>query len=130
MDAALQQIISLSFILFALMISGLVFLVKRVVIYGKTHGWKGFQSDVWSKLILPVMPIVVGITLALAFKFYPFPPGLTGASGRFVWGVFAGMVSSGVYTIFKNFLEQKTGVKLDGKDETLPLDSKIDSDQK
>lgn len=94
----LSDFLSWQFIVFSLVLAGIVETVRRFVEY--------FEKDVkdldlWNKLILPTMPVVLGALLGLLIKAYPYPSDFSSTWGRVFWGFVAGLVSTFLYRLVK-----------------------------
>ena len=70
-------------------------------------------QKVWEEFLLPSLPILVGIGLAVLVKSWPWPPGIVTASSRAIAGGVAGFISTWVYRMLKSFLTKKYEVDLD-----------------
>lgn len=107
MDSILQAFLSLSFIFLALSISGITFIIRKIVEYLlETHTTNGLQSKLWKGLILPILPLIIG-SLAALFKNYTYPAGFNSGSGRFIFGIVAGMFAGLVYKMLNEMIGEK-----------------------
>ena len=97
----IDLILSFPFVLISLGISAIVFVFKTI---GEEVFEDLLLSHWWNKVILPILPILVGAILGLSCKAYSFPEGVTGYSGRCLFGIVAGLASSSIYTILKQSL--------------------------
>lgn len=113
MENALTQLMSMSFILFALGIAGLTFLFKRLLDlidlkYPKVFGEK---KSAFQDIILSIVPVLLGLFLGLLVKAYPYPSEFTSPTSRAFFGILAGMASTGVVRIAKAMLNAKLSDK-------------------
>jgi len=109
MDPILSLLFSWQFILFSLFIAGITFVLRKIVEYlMSSFKWAAKESKLWSDLILPILPVLLGAVIADKFKHFPFPDGLsTFGSGRIVFGLVAGLLSTLVYRVINSLLGQK-----------------------
>lgn len=109
MDTMLAILLSWQFLVFCLGLAAIIFVIRKVVEY--------FEKDVkdlklWNELILPIAPIFLGSIIAIFAKMFPFPPemlvsGSASTSGRFMFGLVAGLLSAWVYKVIKGLLKAK-----------------------
>jgi hypothetical protein len=104
MDNALNALLSWQFILFSLGIFAIVWTFRTIVeyIFPKVIG-----KDLWEKLVLPLLPLGLGLTIAKFAVHYAYPDGLTSFSGRELFGLVAGMFSGLIYQVVKGMLKNK-----------------------
>jgi len=108
MDTALQALLSYQFVLFCLAISTSTYVVTIVVNYAfAARGYVAKESHLWSDLILPLLPIILGSVGALLAKQYPYPVEITSASGRFAFGLVAGLLSGFAWRWIKAIIRGK-----------------------
>jgi len=108
MDTALQAILSYQFVIFCLAISAITYVVTIVATY--YFNMKGYilkESHLWSNLILPLFPIILGICIALLIKQYPYPVDMTSYGSRFLFGLVAGLISTFVWRWIKALMNKK-----------------------
>jgi|ERR1700722_12203895 len=104
MDNALNALLSWQFILFSLGIFAIIWTFRTVVefaipkVVGKT--W-------WEKLVLPILPLVLGLVIAKFAVNYAYPDGLSSFAGRELFGLVAGMFSGLIYQVVKGMLKNK-----------------------
>lgn len=110
MEMSLQTLLSWQFILFCLGIAALTFVVRKVVefILDNPKVPASKTSKFWTELFLPVLPIILGLILAILAKQYPYPM-TDSASGlvRGFFGAVAGMFSGLIYRIMSGMLKSK-----------------------
>ncbi len=105
MDGVLLALFTWQFILFCLAVFGLTFLFRKIGEYLFANvGFLTKESKIWRDLILPVLPIVVGIVFALIAKSYPYPIDMHASSARMAWGLSGGLLSGLGYRIINSFL--------------------------
>lgn len=108
MDTALQALLSYQFLLFCLAVSAFTYILTVIVEYiFKVRGYVAKESHFWSELILPILPILLGSCGALIAKQYPYPEGITSASGRFAFGLVAGLLAGFVWRLVKAMITNK-----------------------
>jgi|SRR5579885_1531179 len=112
MDTVLQALLSWQFVLFALAIAALTFVIRKVVEFALDNpniptGKMTKEDRLWKELILPILPVVLGAVAGFLAKKYPFPDGLTNPSARIAFGLVAGLLSGLVYRVIKGTLAAK-----------------------
>jgi len=108
MDASLQAILSYQFMLFCLAISAITYVITMIVEYSlNAHSIIPQENHVWSHLILPILPVILGSGIALLAKQYPYPAGITNVSGRFVFGLVSGLLATLVWRWVKAVITGK-----------------------
>lgn len=114
MDNAFQIFWSWQFALFCLSLAAVNEVIKRIAEYildnPKVPASK--DSRIWTELILPISPVVLGGLGAIIAKQYPYPDDIKSASSRFAFGMVAGLLSGLFYRIVKPFLASKAGINL------------------
>lgn len=111
MDNIIQALLSWQFLAFSLAIGVVVFVIRQLVEYGMDNWWPlkqwkaaNKEAKLWRGLLLPILPIALGLGFALFAKSYPFPEGFTTTSGRSVLGLVAGFTSGLAVRLYKSFL--------------------------
>ena len=109
MDSMLQALLSWQFLIFCLAIAAITFVIRKIVefILDKPSVPASKSSVLWTDLILPILPVVLGCICGLAAKKYPYPDGLNFISGRVAFGLVAGLLSTLVYRVVNSFLLAK-----------------------
>lgn len=114
MDTILEGFLSWQFLSFCLAIGAVVFVVRVLVEYAMENWWPlkswtaaNKNSKLWRELILPILPIALGVTAALLAKQYPYPEGFTTTSGRLTFGLVSGFTSGLIVRLYKSFLTSK-----------------------
>lgn len=117
MENALNVLLSYQFLLFCLGIFGATYIIRLVVeFFGKE---KVKTSKVWTDLILPLLPLVLGITFSILAKTYPYPQGLEQlGSGRIMFGMTAGLLSGAIFRTVKSMIWSK--IAPSEKEKTMP----------
>lgn len=100
----LMQFMTWQFMLFALTIAGVTFVLRTVVEYFIKNPQK---QKLWEDLILPLFPLVLGGLLGRFLTMYPYPDGLVGNAGHVIFGFVSGMFSGLVYRYLKSILNTK-----------------------
>jgi hypothetical protein len=104
MESGLSALLSFQFVLFSLGIFTIVWVIRTIVEYVLPNA---DGNKLWEKLILPLMPPVIGTVVGLFATKYAYPDGLTTLSDRLFFGSVAGMFSSCVYQVAKGMLKDK-----------------------
>jgi len=100
--------VSWQFIIFCLGISGIIYVIRTNVEYLLRNNRRfSKKSKIWRDLILPVLPVFVGICFAFLFKSYPYPKELSFEGGKIIFGIVSGLLSGLVYRVFKGVLYNK-----------------------
>lgn len=108
MDTALQVLLSYQFLLFCLAVTAFTYITTKVVEYFfSIKGYVAKDSHIWSNLILPVLPIVLGCIGAVLAKKYPYPVEIVSISGRFAFGLVAGLLSGFIWRWVKALIGSK-----------------------
>lgn len=84
---------------------------------------------VWEKVLLPSIPVLVGIGLAVLVKSWPWPPSVATPGPRALVGAVSGFFSTWAYRVVKAIVKEKFKVDLDAE-ATLPVavqDKKVES---
>lgn len=114
MDPILQVLLSWQFVLFGLAIAAIIYVFRLLVQYFASLAKKDLTtSNLWNNLVLPIAPILIGVTAALLFKKFPYPGFVADATGAFargdriIFGLVTGLFSTVMYRIIKSMLYQK-----------------------
>ena len=107
MDSILQMLLNWQFIIFALAIAALIFVIRQSAEYFLV---KLKIKKIWNNLFLPILPVVIGGLLGFSLKRYPYPNGLTTVDGRIIFGLVAGLMSGLLYRVIKSLLFSKITV--------------------
>lgn len=111
MDPILQVLLSYQMIIFGLAVVAVVFVIRKIVEYiMETFFPKGLTSHFYNDVILPIMPILLGVIAGIFFRKFPYPDGLTTFGDRIIFGMVAGLLSSLIYRVVKSLLFQKIQV--------------------
>lgn len=114
MEEMFLAFLSWQFLFFCIAIGAVVFVLRSLIEFAMANWWPLKQwsaahkgATLWTELILPVMPIVIGQMMALLITLYPYPEGFTSAGGRFLFGLVAGFSSGLIVRIYNSFLSGK-----------------------
>lgn len=122
MDPILQMLLSWQFIVFGLAIAALVFVIRQLIDYSLERWVKLRQKEkklkLWTNLVLPILPVLLGGICGFLVKTYPYPQELTTPGGRVVFGLVAGLMSGLLYRVIKSLLFQKVTVEPDSASST------------
>ena len=67
---------------------------------------------VWEELLLPSIPVFVGIAFGIAVKSWPYPAVLVSRGSHVIYGAVCGFFSSYAYRVVKATITQKFSVDL------------------
>jgi len=110
MDPILSTLLSWQFVFFSLGIAAGVFVIRKIVEYlMANYPIISKESKLWTDLLLPILPVLLGAGSAVLFRMFPYPAGLSTWSGRFIFGLVAGFLSSMLYRTVHALLIQKAG---------------------
>jgi hypothetical protein len=114
MDPILQVLLSWQFIFFGLAVAAVMYVIRLIVEYLASVLKKDLTtSNLWNHLILPIMPIILGIVVAVLYKTFPYPGftpdvhGVIGRNDRIIFGLVAGSLSTLMYRVIKALFYQK-----------------------
>lgn len=79
------------------------FIIKNFLTLDKDSTLNKF----WGNLVLPIMPIGVGLVFTLYATGYPYPEGFEASSGRAIFGLVAGFSSGLIVRLYKSLLSNK-----------------------
>lgn len=109
MDPILSTLLSWQFVFFSLGIAASVFVIRKIVEYMMANlPLLSKESKLWTDLLLPILPVLLGAGSAVVFSMFPYPAGLATWSGRFIFGLVAGFLSSMLYRTINALLIQKS----------------------
>lgn len=105
-----QYLLSWQFWVFCLGLAAITFVIRKAVEFfildnPKMPGSR--TSSLWRNLLLPIAPICNGVIIGFFAKQYPYPEGISSASGRVFFGLVAGLLSSTVYRLAWNLVKDK-----------------------
>jgi hypothetical protein len=100
--SGISELLSWQFLLFALGIFVPVWIIRKITEYFIPSA---SGNKLWEKLILPLMPIVVGSIVSYFATAYAYPLGLTSTSGRLMFGSVAGLLSGLIYQVINGMLK-------------------------
>lgn len=108
MDNALQALLSWQFLLFCVAVVSVTYVVRTVVdyVFG-LFGRMPKESHLWTELILPILPVILGSVGAFVAQQYPYPIEITSASGRFAFGLCAGLLSGLLWRWIKSAIGRR-----------------------
>lgn len=109
MDPILGMLLSWQFVVFALAIAALLFVIRKVIEFSLQNWFKisAKNKKVWHDLILPILPVLLGGLCGFLFKTYPYPNQLSSAGSRVIFGLVAGLMSGLLYRVIKSLLFSK-----------------------
>lgn len=105
MDNVLLALFTWQFVLFCLAVFGITLIIRRIAEYALVNNkFIAKESKLWRDLILPTLPIIVGIIFAVIAKKYPYPVDMTATSARVSWGLAGGLLSGLGYRVVNSFV--------------------------
>ena len=106
----IQVLWSWQLITFSLSVVAMVFVLKTVCEYTISAITKTDpqNSKIWNDMILPILPILMGMIGGFLFIGFPYPDGLVSPSGRFIFGSVSGLLSTTVYRYIKAAIAAKS----------------------
>jgi hypothetical protein len=105
MDNVLLALFSWQFLLFCLMTFGITFVIRKIVEYFMANNKiVAKESKLWRDLILPLLPIFVGVATAVIAKQFPYPVDMHSTSARVAWGLSGGLLSGLGYRVVSSFI--------------------------
>ena len=110
MDPILQVLLSWQFMLFSLAVAVVVFVIRTItdsILELKSLPTVSKNSKYWREIVLPILPILIGVGFGIFITSFPYPNGLTMLGGRVIFGLVAGAVSTTLYRVIKSLLTQK-----------------------
>lgn len=114
MDPILQVLLSWQFVFFGLAVATVMYVLRLVVEYLASVAKKDLTtSNLWNHLILPIMPIILGVVAAIFLKTFPYPgftptaAGIVQRGDRIIFGLVAGTFSTLMYRTIKALFYQK-----------------------
>ena len=98
MDSALQSLLSISFVLFCLAISAVVYMVRTVVEYYLSNNpvFNKYEK-LWKDLILPIAPIIFGLIGCIFMH----------VEHKIQFGLVSGLLSGLVFRVVKSMISSK-----------------------
>ena len=114
MESVLTSFFSVSTIVFCIVLSFIVLIIRRLVEAAAKKvakyfpdKWEPWWVEFWREWVLPVLPIVLGVLIAFFVPLYPFPELFAATSaGRIFFGAVCGGASGYVYRFFKFYLKK------------------------
>ena len=108
MDDVLTIFTSWQFVIFGLGIAAIVFVFRTVIEYLLVNTKIiSHTSKLWRDLILPILPVIMGVFLSVSVSDYPYPDGISNVQSRFIFGLVAGLLSSLLYRLIKSLINKK-----------------------
>ena len=114
MDPILQVLLSWQFVLFGLAVAFIVYVLRLIVEYIAGAVKVDLSaSKFWNDLVLPILPIVLGVLGAWFVTSFPYPGftpdahGVVARGDRLIFGLVAGGFSTMMYRVIKALLYQK-----------------------
>ena len=114
MDNILLSIFTWQMVLYSLGITGVVFVIRKIVDFifhleitgTEKPVWK-LLFHIWDELLIQILPILVGTLGALLIKQFAYPTGIALIWSRLEFGVVAGLFSGFIYKLAKSFITSK-----------------------
>ena len=100
----LSEFLSSSFIMLCLAITGILLIIRLPVDYTLSNTtlikW-------WRNVVLPILPVVMGIVFGWLVKGYYYPSDIISSSSRIIFGTAAGLCSTQLYRMVIALLNNK-----------------------
>lgn len=105
MDNVLLALFTWQFLMFCIAVFAITIVIRRIVEYALANN-KFFakESKLWRDVILPTLPVFVGIVFAVIAKKYPYPVDMSATSARVSWGLAGGLLSGLGYRVVNSFI--------------------------
>jgi len=104
----LNTILNWQLILFCLAISATTYVVRIIVNFILLkYNIVPKDCHFWENLVLPILPVFIGSISALLVKQYPYPLEISSYSGRFIFGLAAGILSGFIWRIINAGINSK-----------------------
>ena len=104
MDSAITVLLSWQFMLFSLGCFFVIWVLRTILeFFIPTIS----TNKYWDKLALPLLPAILGATVAHFITAYPYPDGFTATVPRELFGLVAGSLSSISFQVIKGLLKQQ-----------------------
>jgi hypothetical protein len=113
MDQALKDALSWSVLLFCFGILVITAIVKRVVTAVLARNPQPSVEYYWKKVVLPVLPLIVGGLASWGMVKYPYPAIVQSHGIRVFFGFSCGLFSGFLYSIAKSVLAAKGSTSVD-----------------
>lgn len=114
MDPILQVLLSWQFMLFGLAVAMVVYVLRLIVEYiASSLKFDLSKSKFWNDLLLPIIPIALGLVGAWVLTTFPYPgftpnaQGVVARGDRLIFGLVSGGFSTVMYRVIKALLYQK-----------------------
>jgi hypothetical protein len=136
MDPILQVLLSWQFVFFGLAVATVMYVFRLIVEYLASVAKKDLTaSNLWNHLVLPIMPIILGVVAAILLKTFPYPgftptaAGIVQRGDRIIFGLVAGTFSTLMYRTIKALFYQKIANFAQGFSGNRNRNANVDSDQ-
>jgi hypothetical protein len=105
----LQGFLSTNFIFLSLGIAAITFVIRTIVDFflELPSVPTSKNAKVWSKLILPILPVFIGVILGYTIPNFAYPAGFTSTSSRVIFSMVAGMFSGLVYQVINGLIKKE-----------------------
>jgi hypothetical protein len=114
MDPILQVLLSWQFVLFGLAVAMVMYVFRLIVEYIAGAAKADLtKSKLWNELVLPILPIALGLVGSWVLTTFPYPGFTPNAAGvvargdRLIFGLVSGGFSTVMYRVIKALLYQK-----------------------
>jgi hypothetical protein len=108
MENALQALLSWQFVLFCVSVAACTHVIRIVVDFIlRSKNIEPKNNLFWTDLVLPILPVILGSAGAVLAKQYPYPLDIGSGSGRFAFGLCAGLLSGLVWRVVKSMIHVK-----------------------
>lgn len=67
-------------------------------------------QKIWESVVLPMVPVVVGVSIAYFVSSWPYPEDLTSIGARVLYGAICGFFSTSAYRVLSALINKKFSV--------------------
>ncbi len=109
MEQSLTELLSLPFIVLCLVVAGITEIFRRVTDFVLDNPTipASRNSKIWTQVILPTLPLPIGMLITKYFPNLPYPTGWEDHDARILLGFVAGLLSTLVFRVAKAILKDK-----------------------
>ena len=106
MNEIINVFLSLGFVFACLSIVSITAIIRQFVEFFLDKPWfPGSKfSVIYREILLPILPLILGIIAGVTIEKYPYPTELIGSGGRVIFWIVAGLLSGLIYKMIKGAL--------------------------
>lgn len=112
MNEFLSIFITWQFLVLCVGITAITFIFKTIIEYSILNNPNmpgNSRSRFWRDLVLPLLPIILGVLFAIFAKSFPYPAVMTEIYSKFLFGISAGLLSPTLYRVIRAMLWKNVG---------------------